>query len=554
MTSTAEDATQTPWPALGELVDERFEVRALLGDGGMGRVFRAFDRTLGCDVALKLLVPRYVGRVEREERFLRELELGQRVPAHPHLVEMLDGGRLSETGRPFLVMTLVEGRVLSHRLALGPLPPHVGARVARQVAGAVRALHRHGVVHRDITPMNVLMDGHEAVLIDLSHAGDASAPRLAAGDAGRLTRKHEVPGTHQYMAPEQARAEPAQLAMDVYAFGITLAQILVGLAMERYSREAFLQLQREAKVKPPRVDTRIHTMVPRRLAQLVDACTATVPEQRPSMDEVVQWIDEVLASMSIPADTSGQAPVGGQVDGPKRVGARGPSTSVAAGAVGPRASRAFVVAGAVLACLTGLGLVGWWYRAVPAVGPVSATLSQWSDRGFVQAPVQVPAPVPVHIPSRSVAPVDAPPAPARETSGAPARVEHRELVDDEYRTRSGLVARKDQVRRPELARRPRGSVAGLDPEPPAAAVLTAEHSDCATHRSKTDRAVASASWTSVVELARLHECWEDRTIPKRLQIRALFETRAWKACVDEGHGVREPRTKQWVELCQRHLR
>src|SRR5690606_22974892 len=191
------------------------------------------------------------------------------------------------------------------QLALGPLRPHVAARTARMIAGAVRALHRKGVVHRDITPANVLARGDSIVLIDLSHAGDAHAPRFPVGHPRRLTRENEIPGTHHYMPPEQARSEPAHPAMDVYAFGVTLEQMLVGLTLHQYSREVYLRLQREGKIRPPRVDVRIHTAVPRRLAELVDACTALDPAERPTMDEVARWLDEVMAAMVMPAEVSG---------------------------------------------------------------------------------------------------------------------------------------------------------------------------------------------------------------------------------------------------------
>ena len=93
-------------PEVGDVLDCRFEIRAVLGEGGMGHVFRVLDRQLGREVALKLIVPRYLGRPERERRFLRELELGQRAGRHPHLVEVIGGGRSRDSGWPFVVMEL----------------------------------------------------------------------------------------------------------------------------------------------------------------------------------------------------------------------------------------------------------------------------------------------------------------------------------------------------------------------------------------------------------------------------------------------------------------
>lgn len=570
----AEDSTaaEAMLPAVGAVLDERFELRAPLGEGGMGYVYRAFDRRLGREVALKLIVPRYLGRQERVQRFLRELELGQRAEPHPHLVVMLDGGRLRETGWPFLVMELVEGKSLGRQLALGPLRPHVAVRTARKLAGAVRALHRKGVVHRDITPANVLVRGESIVLIDLSHAGDAHAPRLPVGHPRRLTRENEIPGTHHYMPPEQARSEPAHPAMDVYAFGVTLAQMLAGLTLHQYSREAYLELQREGKLRPPRVDVRIHTTVPRRLAELVDACTALDPAERPTIDEVARWLDEVMAAMVMPAEVSGPtlAVVHGGGEGSASPSDRLPTTErvvprpaiergstpisppppldtdeFLAGTVRvvpePEAARmpwGRVVASALVVMVMAIAGVAWWWSTQPELEADEPSVR--SEHGAV-APETVlprseqpaPAPPPQPSPSATVAPVEpvAPedPAPADPSANA----------------------------KPSAARKPKAKAPTRKPKVPAPSPVEAprpaDGEECVALRAETEQAASSAAWAKVAKLTKRRECWSSQGDRKRLRVRALFETQAWSACVDEGQGISEPQVKQWVDLCQRHV-
>lgn len=575
----------TPLPEPGEVLGGRFEIMASLGEGGMGHVYRAFDRERGVEVALKLIVPRYLGRTERESRFLRELELGLRVEEHPHLVQMLEGGRLSDSGWPFIVMALSRGQALSHRLALGPLPPQVAAVVARQVAGAVRALHRKGVVHRDITPMNVLMDGNEAVLIDLSHAGDAAAPRLAIGHAGRLTRENEVPGTALYMPPEQARAEPAHLAMDVYAFGVTLAQMLVGPTLDQCSREEFLHLQREAKIKPPRVDLRIHTRVPKPLAELVDACTSSDPTTRPSMERVVEWLDGVLATMSIPADVSGPALVARAVAVAEDEGSKPPAPGHVvrhvAPPVGPPAlddrstgdlwetaeplgegeperaggSWKVAVVVALLVVAVVLGLVAWWWSA-NGEPSASADREQLDGSG-----ARVEAITPPAMGASSSAGTPQAPGPNRpETppAGEQGPTKAESAVEPEPAAAPMPEPQADpKPRRKPKSRSERAGSAKEEPRAPAPAVTETrrppETEDCIAHRAQTEQAVTDANWTTVAKLARRRECWSNQAERKRFRVRALFETQSWEACVSEGQGVTEPQIKQWVDLCQRHV-
>lgn len=570
----AEDTAATPLPRAGEILDERFEIRALLGEGGMGHVFRVHDHRLGREVALKLIVPRYLGRPEREARFLRELELGRRAGRHPHLVEMIDGGRL-RSGWPFLVMALVEGKALANRVALGPLRVHVATRMARQVASAVQALHRCGVVHRDITPMNVLTHRNEAVLIDLSHAGDAAAPRLPMGHPARLTRDNEVPGTHQYMPPEQARSEPAHPAMDVYAFGVTFADMLIGLAPDNVSREVFIELQREGKIEPPHIDTRIHTHVPRPLAELVSACTALEPRERPTLDEIVRRLDHAISTMPRSEEPSGPAVAAFRpAVEPARTTEPMPDRLRAATSISPpppldmeetppggapimvgryeeRAAggRLLLTAVAVVLTVLAVGVLAWWLwstRLVPPGGEAAdrsgasqAESDTASRAGAVADEPQAPDAGP-----RTVASDEAPPLPVARENVAPA-------------PSPSVTAPAPDAGQPTPASpkvKPKGKPKAKPTRPDAPSEPSpANGEECVALRGEVEQAASSAAWSKVAKLTRRRECWSSQADRKRLRVRALFESQAWSDCVDEGRGVTEPQVKQWVDLCQRHV-
>jgi hypothetical protein len=553
-------ATSQPYPApptVGDALDGRFELRAVIGDGGMGQVFRAYDHEAAREVALKLLTPRYLGRPEREQRFLREAELGRRA-RHPHLVEYLDAGRLRYEGWPFVSMALVEGKDLGLRLARGALPPRTAVRVARQVAGALRALHRAGVVHRDVTPLNVVMRGDEAVLIDLSHAGDSSAPQLALGHAGRLTQPHEVPGTHFYMPREQALAAPAHPAMDVYAFGVTLAHMLTGRAPAGYDRQTFIAMQREGKIAPPRVDVRVHSEVPPELAELVHACTRSEAEDRPTMDALVDRLDELLTRLSMPAertaDLGGAARIGRAVRKerraapPQELRAVAPSPVETEPAPAP-ASREGTRRWAAVALFVGIAIFvgGWamWPRFEPVEGSPATSVVRQDDAAVAPEPESADRPVPELV---------APPEPAPESPTVMA-ASAGERGDGEASEPPGLTgtesAATEDVGAPERRGKPKAPGKRKAPNEAAPDASTTE--ECGKTREQASDAKARHDWKSVARLAGRSQCWEDETARRRILVRALFQLDEWAECVRAGGNSKDAEVKRWVDMCKRQL-
>jgi len=204
---------------LGDRIGGRYALLDVLGAGGAAFVYRARDGSGGADVALKLL--RDALDAEQVARLRRERALAAALD-HPGIVRLRDAGTEARSGAPFLVYDLVAGGPLAERLESG-LSPAEAVRIAAAVARALGAAHRAGVVHRDVTPRNVLLDA-------------AGRPRLTDFGLGwqrglqRLTASDALVGTPAYLAPEQVRprAEPVGPAADVWALGVVLYRALTG--------------------------------------------------------------------------------------------------------------------------------------------------------------------------------------------------------------------------------------------------------------------------------------------------------------------------------------
>jgi eukaryotic-like serine/threonine-protein kinase len=207
----------------GKLLAGRYAIVRLLGQGGMGDVYEAEDRILHERVALKTIRPA-VARDERHiARFKRELQLARKV-THENVCRTFDLGFDDEA--TFLTMELLEGETLADVIRKrAPLAPADALPFARQIAAGLDAAHRAGVVHRDLKPSTIMIvDGQRVVITDfgLARAGDPDA------DASRLTAGGQLLGTPTYMAPEQVEGREAGPPADVYAFGISLYEMVTG--------------------------------------------------------------------------------------------------------------------------------------------------------------------------------------------------------------------------------------------------------------------------------------------------------------------------------------
>lgn len=216
----------------GRLLDDRYELLERLGAGGMGEVWRARDRSLGREVAVKLLTPSALADEAGQEQLLARFALEARAAASldsPYIVAVHDHGTDDGTPQPtpYLVMALVQGRSLDQVLRESVRVAVADAlRWGADVCRALDAAHSAGVVHRDIKPGNIMItrDG-TAKVVDF---GIATFMERAAGDS-RLTRTGELPfGSVPYLAPERFRQEPGDGRTDLYALGCVLYELLVG--------------------------------------------------------------------------------------------------------------------------------------------------------------------------------------------------------------------------------------------------------------------------------------------------------------------------------------
>jgi len=240
---TAEDFLETPVDELAAevlggahepaLVGQRvgpYEIVSLLGEGGMGEVYRARDATLGRDVAIKVVAGAFLSDPERLARFEREARVLAALN-HVHIGAIY--GVEEQGGVRALVLELVEGPTLAERLAAGPLPVPEALSIARQIADALEAAHDKAVVHRDLKPANIKVkpDGTVKVLdfgLAKVLAGEAPGGQAEATVALDATREGVIAGTPAYMSPEQARGRPVDKRTDIWAFGAVLYEMLAG--------------------------------------------------------------------------------------------------------------------------------------------------------------------------------------------------------------------------------------------------------------------------------------------------------------------------------------
>jgi serine/threonine-protein kinase len=211
-----------------------YEILTLIGQGGMGEVYRATDTKLGRDVALKILPPSFTTDPERVARFRREAQVLASLN-HPHIAHIY--GLEDANGTQFLVLELVDGESLDARIAHGPIPVDDALGIAKQIAEALEAAHEKGIIHRDLKPANVALtrDGQVKVLdFGLAKAVDVTAGSVDAMTSPTITSPAMMTGigvilgTAAYMSPEQAKGRPADKRSDVWAFGCVLYEMLTG--------------------------------------------------------------------------------------------------------------------------------------------------------------------------------------------------------------------------------------------------------------------------------------------------------------------------------------
>jgi tetratricopeptide (TPR) repeat protein/tRNA A-37 threonylcarbamoyl transferase component Bud32 len=296
---------------IGQQFSPRYIIVRLLGIGGMGAVYQAWDAELSVMVALKVVRPEVTrdpaAAREIERRFKQELLLARQV-THKNVVRIHDMGEID--GIKYITMPYIEGEDLATVLKrTGPMPVASVMPVARQVAAGLLAAHQAGVVHRDLKPANIMLEkDHEAIIMDFGIARTTSpAPRTVAPGApvqlgaivdeemtrAAATMAGAVVGTIEYMAPEQARGQDVDQRTDIYAFGLILYDMLVGRRRAGHAESAIAELQKRLTESPPRLSL-VVPGVPAALDQLVARCIeADAARRYASTADLVAAIDRL---------------------------------------------------------------------------------------------------------------------------------------------------------------------------------------------------------------------------------------------------------------------
>ncbi len=267
----------------GTVLGTRYEIINLLGQGGMGAVYRAKDRELDRLVALKVIRPEFAAQPETLHRFKQELILARQI-THKNVIRIFDLGEAD--GIKFITMEFIEGQDLKNLvIASGKLPYEEIVRIMEQVALALEAAHAEGVVHRDLKPQNIMVDtsGKAAVM-------DFGIARSIEPGAMTMTQTGMLVGTPDYMSPEQVMGERVDVRSDIFTFGVILYELLTGATPYKADSVQGTMFKRtRERAKPP---IEVNPEIPRILSDISSKCLEIDPKLRyQSAREILQDFD-----------------------------------------------------------------------------------------------------------------------------------------------------------------------------------------------------------------------------------------------------------------------
>ncbi|MGH9714654.1 MAG: protein kinase domain-containing protein [Candidatus Acidiferrales bacterium] len=249
----------------------RYRIEGLLGQGGMGRVYKAYDKDLDRTVALKVVRQGVMGEVDALKRFKQELVLASKI-SHKNILRIHDMGEVGDT--KFITMAYVEGQDLHGILHDNPkLPLDRILRYATQLAEALAAAHAEGVVHRDLKPQNILVNKEDQIFVS-----DFGLAKSFEEGAIGMTRTGAFLGTPRYMSPEQVEGKPADQRSDLYAYGLMLYEMVTGDVP--FTGETTLKVMYQRIQEKPKSPKLVNPSLPNWLVRIIMRCLEKDPAAR----------------------------------------------------------------------------------------------------------------------------------------------------------------------------------------------------------------------------------------------------------------------------------
>ncbi len=278
------------------LFDGRYRIQRKLGAGGMADVYLAEDQELGRRVAIKILNGRHANDDQFIERFRREAKNAAALN-HPNIVSIYDRGNAEDTY--YIAMEYLDGKTLKELIiGRGAAPANVAIEYARQILSALRFAHRHGIVHRDIKPHNVLVDGEGRVKV--TDFG------IARAGTSQMTETGSIVGTAQYLSPEQARGGEVDQRSDLYSLGVVLYELLTGKTP--FEGDTPVEIAMKHLSNAPKPPSKLRPDIPEELDMVVLRALAKNPDDRyQSADEMEADLERVARGAPVAAATADSA-------------------------------------------------------------------------------------------------------------------------------------------------------------------------------------------------------------------------------------------------------
>ena len=298
-------------PLLGLVVEGRYRIESVIGQGSAGTVYKAIQELIGREVAIKVLHDYLVSDEEFIKRFRQEAKASSRL-SHPNIITIYDFGVLPKTGRPYIAMDLLRGTPLSEMIAdRGFLPMEEAIPILAQVCSALGEAHRQGVVHRDVKPENMVLverSGQKMFPIVV----DFGIARLVQeeSDVAKITRTGTVCGSPTYMSPEQCTSSKVDHRSDIYSVGIVIYETLTGTVPFMSDELAKVMAMHLTDPPTPINKVRPDLQFPEMLERVVARCLSKSPDDRyQDMDDLASAITEAAKQTDRPNNLAVSQPL-----------------------------------------------------------------------------------------------------------------------------------------------------------------------------------------------------------------------------------------------------